>query len=83
MYYGGAYARFVSLSLSVLTSQSATPKLRTHTHTHTHTYIYIYNISGGFGNDMQSNKTISLKVYLMAILDNYMFRPILVIFRLS
>jgi len=25
----------------------------------------------------------SLKVYLMAILDNYMFRPLLTIFRLS
>jgi len=35
------------------------------------------------GNGMQSNTTISLKVYLMAILDNYMFRPILAIFRLS
>jgi len=36
-----------------------------------------------FGKGMQSNKTISLKVYLMAILDNYMFRPVLAIFRLS
>ena len=35
------------------------------------------------GNGMQSNTTISLTVYLMAILDNYMFRPILAIFRLS
>jgi len=35
------------------------------------------------GNGMQSNTTISLKAYLMAILDNYMFRPILAIFRLS
>jgi hypothetical protein len=35
------------------------------------------------GNGMQSNTAISLKVYLMAILDNYMFRPILAIFRLS
>jgi len=35
-----------------------------------------------FGNGMQSNTTISLKVYLMAILDNYVFRPILAIFRL-
>jgi len=26
---------------------------------------------------------MSIKVYLMAILDNYMFRPLLVIFRLS
>jgi len=32
---------------------------------------------------MQSNTTMSIKVYLMAILDNYMFRPILAIFRLS
>ena len=36
-----------------------------------------------FGNGMQSNTTVSIKVYLMAILDNYMFRPILAIFRLS
>jgi len=35
------------------------------------------------GNGMQSNTIISLEVYLMAILDNYMFRPILAIFRLS
>ena len=35
------------------------------------------------GNGMQSNTTVSLKVYLMAILDNYMFRRILAIFRLS
>jgi len=26
---------------------------------------------------------MSIKLYLMAILDNYMFRPLLVIFRLS
>jgi len=26
---------------------------------------------------------MSIKVYLMAILDNYMFRPLLAIFRLS
>jgi len=32
---------------------------------------------------MQSNTTVSHEVYLMAILDNYMFRPILAIFRLS
>jgi len=32
---------------------------------------------------MQSNTTTSIKVYLMAILDNYMFRPLLAIFRLS
>jgi len=32
---------------------------------------------------MQSNTTMSIKVYLMAILDNYMFRPLLGIFRLS
>ena len=35
------------------------------------------------GNGTQSNTTVSLKVYLMAILDNYMFRPLLAIFRLS
>ena len=35
------------------------------------------------GNGMPSNTTISLKVYLMAILDNYMFRHLLAIFRLS
>ena len=35
------------------------------------------------GNGMQSNTTVSLKVYLRAILDNYMFRPILANFRLS
>ena len=34
------------------------------------------------GKGMQSNTTILLKVYLMAILDNYMFRPLLTIFRL-
>jgi len=32
---------------------------------------------------MQSNTAMSIKVYLMAILDNYMFRPLLAIFRLS
>jgi len=32
---------------------------------------------------MQSNTSVSIKVYLMAILDNYMFQPILAIFRLS
>jgi hypothetical protein len=32
---------------------------------------------------MQSNTTISPKVYLLAILDNYTFRPLLAIFRLS
>ena len=32
---------------------------------------------------MWSNTTMSIKVYLMAILDNYMFRPLLAIFRLS
>ena len=35
------------------------------------------------GKGMQSNKNMSFKVYLMAILDNYMFRPLLAIFRLS
>jgi hypothetical protein len=32
---------------------------------------------------MQSNTTLSIKVYLMTILDNYMFRPLMTIFRLS
>ena len=32
---------------------------------------------------MQSNTTMPIKVYLMAILDNYMFRPSLAVFRLS
>ena len=36
-----------------------------------------------FGKGMQSNTTMSIKVYLMAILDNYMFHPLLAIFRLS
>ena len=35
------------------------------------------------GKAVQSNTTVSIKVYLMAILDNYMFRPLLAIFRLS
>jgi len=35
------------------------------------------------GKGTQSNTTMSLKVYLMAILDNYTFRLLLVIFRLS
>jgi len=35
------------------------------------------------GKVMKSNTTMSMKVYLMAILDNYMFRPLLAIFRLS
>jgi len=35
--------------------------------------IYMY-----IGKGMQSNTTVSVKVYLMAILDNYMFRPCLV-----
>jgi len=35
------------------------------------------------GKGMQSNTTTSIKVYLMAILDNYMFRPLLAIFRLT
>jgi len=34
-------------------------------------------------NSMYSNTTMSIKVYLMAIVDNYMFRPLLAIFRLS
>ena len=32
---------------------------------------------------MQSNTTVSIKLYLMAIPDNYMFRLLLAIFRLS
>ena len=47
----------------------------------------IYSLLKGLylliGKGMQSNTTVSVKVYLMAILDNYMFRPLLVIFRLS
>ena len=35
------------------------------------------------GNVMQSNTTISMKVYLMATLDMYMFRPVLAIFNLK
>jgi hypothetical protein len=35
------------------------------------------------GNGMQSNTTVSHEVYLMATLDNYMFRPLLAIFRMS
>jgi len=35
------------------------------------------------GKGMYSNTTMSIKVYLMAILDSYMFRPLLAIFRLS
>ena len=35
------------------------------------------------GKDMQSNTTISIKMYLMAILDIYIFRPLLAIFSLS
>jgi len=35
------------------------------------------------GKGMQSNTTMSIEVYLMATLDNYMFRPLLAIFRLS
>jgi len=31
----------------------------------------------------QNVTTMSIKVYLMAILDNYMFRPLLAIFKLS
>jgi len=34
------------------------------------------------GKGMQLNKTVSIKVYLMAVLDSYMFRPLLAIFRL-
>ena len=35
------------------------------------------------GRSMQSNTTESIKICLMAILDNYMFRPLLAIFRLA
>jgi len=35
------------------------------------------------GKGILSNTTMSIKVYLMATLDNYMFRPLLSIFRLS
>ena len=35
------------------------------------------------GKGMQSNRTMAIKVYLMTILDSYMFRPLLAIFRLS
>ena len=35
------------------------------------------------GKGMQSNTTMPIKVYLMAILDNYMFRPLLAVFTLS
>ena len=35
------------------------------------------------GKCMYSNTTRSIKVYLMALLDNYMFRPLLAIIRLS
>ena len=35
------------------------------------------------GKVMQSNTTVSIKVYLMVILDNYMFLPLLTIFKLS
>ena len=35
------------------------------------------------GKGMQSNTSMPIKVYVIAILDNYMFRPLLAIFRLS
>ena len=35
------------------------------------------------GKGMQSKTTMSIKVYLMAIPDSYMFRPLLAIFSLS
>jgi len=35
------------------------------------------------GKGVQSNATVSVNLYLMAILDNYMFRPLLATFRLS
>jgi len=52
------------------------------------TVCILLNISfddsyAGVGKVMQSNTTMSIKMYLMAILDNHMFRPLLAIFRLS
>jgi len=41
------------------------------------------DIITNLGMGMQSNTTMSIKVYLMAILDNYMFQHLLAIFRLS
>ena len=41
------------------------------------------NVLYKIGKCMQSNTTMTFKEYLMAILDNYMFRPLLTIFRLS
>ena len=35
------------------------------------------------GKGTQSHTAVSVMVYLMAILGNYMFRPLLAIFRLS
>ena len=43
--------------------------------------VSIADVRVEIGKGMQSNTTVSLKVYLMAILDNYMFRPLLAIFR--
>jgi len=40
-------------------------------------------INKNIGKGMLSNTTISIKMYLMAILDNYMFRLLLAIIRLS
>ena len=35
------------------------------------------------GKGMYSNTTMSINVYLMATIDNYIFRPLLAIFKLS
>jgi len=35
------------------------------------------------GNGIQSNTAVSQKLYLVTIMGNYMFRPVLAIFRLS
>jgi len=45
--------------------------------------LYKIYSPGKIGKGMQSNTTMSIKALLMATLDNYMFRPLLVIFRLS
>ena len=45
--------------------------------------IYLGLVLWMFGNGIQSNTTVSQKVYLVTIMDNYMFRPVLAIFRLS
>ena len=42
----------------------------------------IPEVSLKLGKAVQSNRTVLIKVYLMTVLDNYMFRSILAIFRL-